>query len=495
VSDPRVVPLNTAPVDPRGDFVLYWMIASRRTRMNAALDRAIALALELGKPLVVLEPLDADYRWASDRFHRFILDGMADNDRAFAGSPVLYHPYAAPAAGAGRGLVLALGRRSAAVVTDRSPVLHLPRAAAAAAAALPVRVEAVDTNGLLPLDAEDRAYPTAFAFRRRLQAVLLRHLEHRPRAEPLRGLALPRLRALPADIRRRWPRVGEEVLSGSAPLDRFPIDHRIPPAPIRGGQGAARKVLDRFLASGLPRYEADRNHPDRDATSGLSPYLHFGHIAAVEVFRGVARREGWTPERASRRTDGKRRGWWGMSESAEGFLDQLVTWRELGLNAAHRLPDVDAYDSLPAWARRTLEAHAGDPRPHLYTVRELEAAGTGDPLWNAAQTQLVREGRLHNSLRMLWGKRILEWTPSPREALAVMLELNDKYALDGRDPNSVSGIFWVMGRYDRPWGPERPVFGTVRYMSSANTARKLRVKEYLARYDPAGEALPLEQNA
>ena len=146
--------------------------------------------------------------------------------------------------------------------------------------------------------------------------------------------------------------------------------------------------------------------------------------------------------------------------------------------------DFETFESLPEWAIETLSRHAGDPRPHLYTFEDFETARTHDPLWNAAQTELLREGRIHNYLRMVWGKKILEWSRSPREALEVMLELNNKYAVDGRDPNSASGIFWVLGRYDRAWGPERPIFGKVRYMSSQNTARKVRLKKYLERYAP-----------
>ena len=146
--------------------------------------------------------------------------------------------------------------------------------------------------------------------------------------------------------------------------------------------------------------------------------------------------------------------------------------------------DYDRYVSLPNWARETLEAHRADQRPYLYTMAQFEAAATHDRLWNAAQNQLVRTGTLHNYLRMLWGKKILEWTTGPEEALEIMIELNNKYALDGRDPNSYSGIFWTLGRYDRAWGPVRPVFGKVRYMSSVNTARKVRLKEYLRRYAP-----------
>jgi deoxyribodipyrimidine photo-lyase len=173
-----------------------------------------------------------------------------------------------------------------------------------------------------------------------------------------------------------------------------------------------------------------------------------------------------------------------MSAGAEAFLDQVITWRELGFNCCHMRKDYDQYESLPVWARNTLKDHEKDARTARYGLEELEGARTHDPLWNAAQTQLVTEGRIHNYLRMLWGKKIIEWTRSPREALRVMIELNNRYALDGRDPNSYSGIFWCLGRYDRPWGPERPIFGTVRYMSSANTARKLHLKTYLRKYSP-----------
>ena len=172
-------------------------------------------------------------------------------------------------------------------------------------------------------------------------------------------------------------------------------------------------------------------------------------------------------------------GFWNAGPAAEAFLDQLCTWREIGFNMCQREPNYDRYESLPAWARKTLADHEADPRPKLYSFEELEQGRTYDQLWNAAQMQLVREGRIHNYLRMVWGKRFLEWTPNAQVALEWMLELNNKYALDGRDPNSYSGIFWVLGRYDRAWGPERPIFGKIRYMTSENTAKKVKVKEYV----------------
>jgi deoxyribodipyrimidine photo-lyase len=408
---------------------------------------------------------------------------MADQARRFGGTPILYWPYVEPADGRGRGLLDAWGARACVVVTDDFPHFFLPRAVAAAARRLPVRLEAVDGNGLLPVRGSPQAFSTAHAFRRHLQRHLAKHLDFPP-ADPLRGVAgLPRAR-VPRDIVRAWPAADLERVD----LGAFPIDHAIAPVrDRRGGESAARRRADAFLDERLGDYATSHGHPDADATSGLSPYLHFGQISPHEVFRGVLAREGAERFDPAAPATG-RRGWFGLGAGAEAFLDELITWREVGLNfCAHHGDECASYATLPAWARATLEAHRRDRREHVYTCDELAAARTGDPVWNAAQNQLVVDGRIHNYMRMLWGKKILGWTPDPRTALAIMLELNDRYALDGRDPSSVSGITWVLGRYDRPWGPERAVFGTVRYMTSASAARKLRLKRYVERYTPAGE--------
>ncbi|MGA9751523.1 MAG: deoxyribodipyrimidine photolyase [Acidobacteriota bacterium] len=479
--------MNAAPVRGDGEWVLYWMVAARRKGFNFALQRAAFQASELGRPLVVLEALRCDYRWASDRLHRFILDGMAENRRAFGRAGVTYHPYVEPAAGAGRGLLEALAARACVVVTDDFPAFFLPRMVAAAGSRLSVHLEAVDGNGLLPMRAADRAYPTAYGFRRFLQRELPRHWAEAPEADPLAKWSVPPAVPVPEAILDRWPPADRGLLDGRAgELAALPLDHAVKPSPLRGGSEAARAALSTFLSERLDGYVEGRNRIEESASSGLSPYLHFGHLSAHELAAAVLEREGWNPGRLSPKATGSRQGWWGASASAEAFLDQLVTWRELGLNAAAHLPAYQEFETLPGWARGTLLKHAADPRPHRYTLGELEAAASHDPLWNAAQRQLVREGTIHNYLRMLWGKKILEWTGHPREALDVMTELNNRFALDGRDPNSVAGIFWTLGRYDRPWGPERPVFGTVRFMSSQNTARKMDVAGYLRRYGPAG---------
>ncbi len=275
----------------------------------------------------------------------------------------------------------------------------------------------------------------------------------------------------------------------AAALDRsiiadLPLDHSVPTVREQGGQGPATRVLERFISERLDRYD-QRNHPDARVESGLSPYLHFGQISSHQVLAAVAAHEEWNPGKLGDTASGAREGWWGMSGPAEAFLDQLVTWRELGYRTAASDPGgYDRYDALPDWAKATLAEHAGDPREYVYDVDELASADTHDEIWNAAQQQLLEEGVIHNYLRMLWGKKILEWTQSPRQAHDIMIELNNRYAVDGRDPNSITGIHWVLGRFDRPWAPERPIFGKVRYMSSDSTRRKLRLKEYLAGKQP-----------
>lgn len=486
VNESRIRAVNGAPLRGDRDFVLYWMIAFRRPRWNHALDRAVDHAYELGKPLVVLEALRSGYRWASDRLHRFVIDGMHDHRKAFEEHAIAYYPYVEPDDGAGSGLLETMARKACIVVTDDFPCFFLPRMVGAAGRKLDVRLEAVDGNGLYPMRDTDRVFTTAASFRRHLQKRLPEFFEDRPRTRlPNRG-KLPSF-ALPTSWIKRWPPASEELLSGSSSLDELPIDHDVPTVNEHGGESAGRERLSAFVEDKLPRY-AERNHPDDDVSSGLSPYLHFGHVSAQEVFWRVVEEEEWSPDRVADRANGSRSGWWRLSEAAEDFLDELITWRELGYNRCALTDDYDQYESLPDWARETLEAHVTDERPHLYLPKELENAETHDEIWNAAQRQLMTEGRLHNYLRMLWGKKILEWSPSPKEALEVMIDLNNKYGLDGRNPNSYSGIFWVLGRYDRAWGPERPVFGKVRYMSSESTRKKLRLNDYLERWGERDEA-------
>jgi deoxyribodipyrimidine photo-lyase len=477
----RIRVLNARPLDAAGSYVLYWMIAARRTRWNFALQRAVQHSVELGRPLVILEPLDVDYPWANDRLHRFILDGMAATAAICSKSRAFYYPYVEPTPRHGRGLLQRLSQDACIVITDHYPAFFIPRLVAAAADVCAARVEAVDSNGLIPLAAHGRAFTSARSFRAFVQRELRSHLREFPEEQPLKGL--PRQTAkVGAAILKRWP-AASRLLERKATLEHLPIDHDVLPAEPIGGEPTARRRLTGFVTSRLQRYAAEHSDPDADCTSRLSPYLHFGHISAHEVFSAVMTAERWTTRRLAPRGGGAREGWWGVGESANAFLDQLIVWRELAFNGCEWVPDYNRYESLPQWARDTIEAH-GTERRLMYDFDTLDAAATADAVWNAAQRQLKAEGWFHGYLRMLWGKKLFEWAPDAPTALAWMEALMNRYSLDGRDPVSYASYGWVMGRYDRPW-PRRPIFGTLRYMSSESTRRKLRMKKFLQKYGQA----------
>ena len=443
------------------------MTAARRTRWNFGLQRAVELSREYRKPLLVLEALRSDYPFASDRFSKFIVDGIGANARALRRTRALYYPYVEPRPGAGAGLLETLAAPACVVVTDWFPAFFLPRMLATVAKRVRVRLESVDSNGLIPVAGHERAFPTARGYRAFMQRSLVDHLTQFPEENPTAALkGLPKLAQLPPEAVARWPAVQIDDLASRN---------------ICGGQDAAGRTLSSFLERKLRRYGDEHNDPDADCTSRLSPYLHFGHISAHEIFSRLMTHERWTTRKLGKVRAGAREGWWGVSASAENFLDQIIVWRELAFNGCAWTADFHSYETLPAWARRTLDAHLDDPRPHLYSLEQLDAAETHDEIWNAAQRQLRQEGWFHGYMRMLWGKKILEWCRHPAEALERMEVLMNRHSLDGRDPVSYLNYGWVLGRYDRPW-PEHAIFGTVRYMSSESARRKLRLREYLRKF-------------
>ncbi len=479
----RVRQIGDAPIREDREYVLLWTIAFRRASHNHALDRALEHCRALNKPLLVLEALRVGYPWASDRFHQFVIDGMEHQAEVYDAAGVRYFPYVEPRAGDGAGLLAALSERAAVVVTDDFPCFFLPKMITAAASRLDVALEAVDSNGLYPLRATTRIFTRAHSFRRHLQKELLPHLAHLPNPSPLAEYPHGDV-VLDEAITKRWP-----VASFPVDLSTLAIDHTVTPASFRGGAGTARAQLARFFEERLLRYGDDRSHPDRDASSGLSPWLHFGHISVYEIWRELTANEGFHVKQVGK-VNGSREGFWNMSSSAESFIDEFVTWREVGFNMCAHDERYDQLASLPEWALKTIAEHATDERPQVYSLAQLERAETHDPVWNAAQRELVSTGRMQNYLRMLWGKLIYQWSPSAQAALDVMVELNNKYALDGRNPNSYSGIMWVLGRYDRAWGPERPIFGKLRYMTSDSAKRKLRMKRYLTTFGNEQQGLP-----
>lgn len=470
-------------------YVLYWMTAARRPRYNLALERAAILAERHGLPLVIFEALRVGYKYASARLHTFVLEGMRDNAKHFAKASdrVTYLPYLERKEDEDKGLLSTLASNALVVVTDDYPCFFLPRMLDAFAEVSPCPVEAVDGNGVYPMYDAERHFTRAFSLRRHLQKRLPNlfrkgYREALPSPDPLVHLSAGAPAELP-DL-SAWPMLEVDALEAQnleSLVRDLPIDQDVKAATLEGGFVAGRARLEAFIAERLAGYGAGRNHPDDDGSSGLSPYLHFGHVGAQEVFAAIAQHHGWDESHFAEKVTGQRHGFWGLPESTEAFFDELITWREIGFNACVTLEDYDEYRSLPEWAQKTLDEHREDPREVL-DLETLERAETPDEVWNAAQRQLVAEGVIHNYLRMLWGKNVLAWSKSPEEAAARLIYLNDKYALDGRDPNSYSGIFWVLGRYDRAWGPERPIFGKIRYMTSDSTKKKLRLKNYLKRF-------------
>tara|TARA_B100000214_G_scaffold371750_1_gene348728 strand:- start:1318 stop:2358 length:1041 start_codon:yes stop_codon:yes gene_type:complete len=337
------------------------------------------------------------------------------------------------------------------------------------------------------------AFSTAHSFRRFIHANFSRCRETWPNKVPLNldydySINDELYRSIIQECSVKIPpyewlwRVSEGGSTGNKALSTIDIDHDVKPVrQAKGGVNTAAKKLAIFLKNRLHRYNIDRNNIEKPSVSGLSPWLHFGHISSIEIVSKILDSEKWTPENITTARKGAREGWWGLPAGVESFLDQIITWRELGFNNAYHNPNHNKYESIPEWAKLTLSEHSDDERM-FYTFEQIEKAETHDEVWNAAQQELLQTGIIHNYLRMLWGKRILEWAQTPEQAVEWMIELNDKYALDGRDPNSYTGIFWVLGRHDRAWGPERAIFGKIRYMSSENTKKKLKLKPYLQQF-------------
>jgi deoxyribodipyrimidine photo-lyase len=445
----RVQVLNDARVNLGGRYVLYWMQASQRAEWNHALEYAAGRANQLARPLVVGFGLTDDYPEANERHYAFMLEGLADVRAALAKRGVRL----VVRRGEPPDVAVDLSRQAALVVCDRGYLRHQRRWRDDVADRAGVAVVRVESDVVVPVEAaSDHAEYAARTLRpkhRRLWTTYLKPLEPVPLAHDSAALRIPGT----GDI---------DVTNPGAALARLKVDRSVKPSDrFRGGSVAAHRVLDRFLADHLDGYADRRREPAAGATSTMSAYLHFGHVSPLEIATKVNARRG-VP-----------------AADRDAYLEELLVRRELAVNFAHYCPDYDSFDALPAWAKRTLEAHRPDPRETLYTVAQLEAAATHDPYWNAAQAEMVRTGFMHNSMRMYWGKKVLEWKKDPREAFADVLYLNNKYFLCGRDPVAYANVAWVFGLHDRPWGPARPVFGTVRYMNAAGLERKFDMGAYV----------------
>ena len=451
-ADPRIAIRDGATLDGQGRCVIYWMRHAQRALENPALETAIALANRLEKPLVVFFALRTQHPHATLRNYTFMIDGLADTAARLERRHIGFVMRLSEGRHAGGELVrFATAMRPAAVVTDRNPLTSIDGWRRAIPDEVRVPVIQVDAGVIVPTRLLGREHYAARTIRPKLHAQLDRFL---------------------VPVGRRIVRVGwrpPRGLQSTGPsrdlLSALALDRSVPSAPdFAGGTTAALARLKHFVRDGLANYAIDRNAPALDGTSGLSPYLHYGQIGPHTV--AIAVRDAPAP-----------------ANDRRAFLEELIVRRELAVNFTTYNRRYASIGSCEPWALGTLRRHANDCRKPMYTERQLEQAGTHDALWNAAQRQMVDTGWMHGYMRMYWAKKILEWTRSPSLAYQIAVRINDRYELDGRDPNGYAGIAWAIGgKHDRAWGPERPIFGTVRYMSAASTRRKFDSDAYIERW-------------
>jgi deoxyribodipyrimidine photo-lyase len=452
---PRVlVRRGGAPRTP-SKCVVYWMQRAMRIQGNPALDVAIEAGNLLGLPVVVFFGVIPNYPNANLRHYHFLAQGLRDAAEDAAERGLGFIVRRAP----DNRLESFLEEVDAALlIGDENPCREPERWRKALAARLKLPFWTVDADVVVPSRVFARTFVLLHHFRPRLHAELPNYLRKPHDVAPLHAW---KPRKPPAS----FPLTGD-ITEGFRKLDRRvkPVDTFI------GGTHAALRRLNEFVREGLRGYDTNRNHPEIEGTSRLSPYLHFGNLGPLTITLAVE--------------DAVKRGWAARS-AADRFLEQVIAWRELSVLFVRHEPNYDNWECAAPWARQTLLGHAGDPRQR-YNYEQLERAETHDDLWNAAQRQMLVSGWMHNYMRMYWAKKILEWAPDPATAFDWAVLLNDRYELDGRDPNGYAGIAWaIVGRHDRPWF-NKPVFGLIRPMSGASLARKFDAEKYIRQYGPGG---------
>lgn len=439
---PERVRILNRKAERTGQYILYWMQASQRAECNPALEYALRLANERSKPLVVCFGLTEAFPEANARHYRFMLEGLRETQASLRERGIQM----AVRLGQPDDVAVDFARDAVLAVTDRGYLRIQRRWRASAAERMDCPLIQVEGDAVVP--AEEASAKEEYS------AATLRPKIHRRLAEflvPLRE-SLPRVDSLGLNLD------AVPLADESHVLSLLDIDRSVPASPLfRGGTAEAKRRLAEFVRSHLRHYADLRNDPNEDAVSHMSPYLHFGQISPLYIALEIQKVGG---------------------PGAEAYLEELIVRRELSINFALYNPRYDAPDGLPLWALKTLAEHEDDAREYLYSRDELERGQTHDPYWNAAQREMVITGKMHGYMRMYWGKKILEWTPSAAEAFRIALYLNNKYELDGRDPNGFAGVAWCFGKHDRPWA-NRPVFGSVRYMNANGLRRKFNADAYV----------------
>jgi deoxyribodipyrimidine photo-lyase len=447
----RIKALNGRRVQ-KGKYVLYWMQASQRAEYNHALEFAILKVNELRQPLIVFFGITDQFPEANERHYTFMLEGLKevkDSLKKRGIQMVILH--GSPEIGA-----LRLATRASLAVVDRGylRIQTAWRDDASKKMECPLFQVESDVIVLVEETSPKEEYAAATIrskIKRKLDAFLVPLKEHEPIIDSL-SLDFDSF-----DIDDLEKTVSK--LRSDKSVKRVDSFH--------GGTKEAKSYLEVFLEGKLDRFPELRNDPNLDYLSHMSPYLHFGHISPLYIALKVSKTG---------------------SPGIEAFLEELIIRRELSMNFVFYNEKYDSFEAIPDWAKKTLKVHQKDKRPYLYSLKELEEAKTHDPYWNVAQKEMVHSGKMHGYMRMYWGKKILEWTRTPKEAFRNVLYLNNKYELDGRDPNGFTGVAWCFGKHDRPWG-ERPIFGNVRYMNDKGLKRKFDADGYVKMMDASGTAL------
>ncbi len=447
--DPRVTIRRDGTQAPDGKCVVYWMQRAQRGVDNHAVNLAVHVANALGLPLVVYFAGISNFPHANLRHYAFLNQGLPDIEQDLAQRRITFVMRRAPNESHTR---LLADVQAAMVIGDENPMREPERWRQQLAKEIAIPFWTVDTEVVVPSKLIEKAQYGAYTIRPRLYRLLPEYLV--PYENPSAEREWKRPKGFMADS------VHEDMTSDWKDFDRSVG----PVAAWHGGTHAAFDRLRLFTGTLLRDYETQRNKPETDGTSCLSPYLHYGHIGPQTIALAVDAAAKANPE---------------LRAARDSYFNELIAWRELTINFVRFQPNYDNAACAEDWAKKTIAEHARDEREHLYTRDQLEHAQTYDELWNAAQTQMVRHGWMHNYMRMYWAKKILEWTPDAATAFEYCVYLNDKYFLDGRDPGGYGGIAWaIVGKFDRAWG-SRPVFGKIRYMSGASTGRKFDSKSYI----------------